>query len=169
MAEIPRQTIIDEFERSFKELIAAYAGQEPELIVGAAHDLGETTAAIVGFGDVYFSGSAVLFGSNMVAERLAESMPSNPSDWLGELSNQLVGRLKNKLTKYGVLPTVGMPVTVQGTNLNLSAVGSDPVVWRATWPGGIMQVLLALQTDDELELVPRFGCGAVAEGSMNLF
>lgn len=38
-------------------------------------------------------------------------------DWIGELSNQLLGRLKNKLLPYGCELTLGIPTVIQGTQL----------------------------------------------------
>ena len=38
-------------------------------------------------------------------------------DWIGELSNQLLGRLKNKLIPYGCELTLGVPAVIQGSQL----------------------------------------------------
>ena len=58
---------------------------------------------------------------------LEESFPSDPSalddnllqDWIGELSNQLSGRLKNKLLAIGCCLELGIPTVIQGEQLHL--------------------------------------------------
>jgi hypothetical protein len=170
MSNTSRQTIIDLFESAFKELIKSYSGAEPELVVGEAKTLPNSSATIVGFGDIYFSGTAVLVGASDATSALADTAPSNPVDWLGELTNQLVGRLKNKLTIFGVLPAVGMPVPVSCPSLGLHSGDSEPLVWQAAWPGGVLQMSLSLNIDSELELTAQQGMAAAApEGSLSLF
>ncbi|MDD9942496.1 MAG: chemotaxis protein CheX [Myxococcales bacterium] len=52
----------------------------------------------------------------------AENSKANSTDWIGELANQLLGRLKNKLLANGVELALSTPVVVQGTHLRLGAV-----------------------------------------------
>ena len=42
-----------------------------------------------------------------------------PSDWLGELSNQLLGRLKNQLSQFGLKIQVSTPVVLMGPRLSV--------------------------------------------------
>jgi chemotaxis protein CheX len=47
------------------------------------------------------------------------------ADWAGELSNQLLGRLKNRLCHLGLDFSVGSPIVVHGDRLHLR-VGDGP-------------------------------------------
>ena len=40
-------------------------------------------------------------------------------DWIGELSNQLAGRIKNKMLGYGCLLDLGIPTVIQGKEMYL--------------------------------------------------
>lgn len=40
-------------------------------------------------------------------------------DWLGELSNNLAGRFKQKLVPYGCSLNMGIPTVIQGTELQI--------------------------------------------------
>jgi hypothetical protein len=69
-------------------------------------------------------------------EVLQKSHPTNPgkaseselTDWSGELANQLVGRLKNKLLRYSLTLMVGIPAIMKRVNKKVlctrAAVGS---------------------------------------------
>ncbi|MEM6532527.1 MAG: chemotaxis protein CheX [Myxococcota bacterium] len=46
-------------------------------------------------------------------------------DWLGELANQLVGRVKNRLHKHGVDYTVSPPLVLRGTGIEAVTFGAE--------------------------------------------
>jgi hypothetical protein len=74
-------------------------------------------AAILGFSGAELRGS--LFVS-IDARLLAASSPmatDTPLDWCGEIANQLVGRIKNQLTRFDVGIEVGTPVAVTGERM----------------------------------------------------
>lgn len=157
------------FESALADLVACYTGVAPQIVAESPHDVNQPVAAIIGFGDSRLRGSAVLLAEESVAKDLAETTPLDPIDWLGELCNQLVGRLKNKLAIYGILPQMGTPVTVCGRELDLGAVGMEPIAWRVTWSKGHLQAMLTLEVEAELELVQDVSAASAAEGSLNLF
>ena len=41
----------------------------------------------------------------------------NGEDWLAESVNQLLGRLKNKLMRYGIVMSIALPTVLQGVRL----------------------------------------------------
>lgn len=43
---------------------------------------------------------------------------SSAQDWIGELANQLLGRVKNRLLSYGLVIHLSTPVTMQGHQLH---------------------------------------------------
>lgn len=169
MSTTAHQTIEDEFIASVSDLIECYTNSAPHVVPADSYAQRQSTAAIVGFGDAKFRGSAVLLAKPEVAGVLSETTPLNPTDWLGELCNQLVGRLKNKLAKYGLLPQMGTPITVAGQHLDLGAVSSQPFAWRVSWEDGHLFALLTLEVEDGLELVADDSAAIAEEGSLNLF
>jgi CheY-specific phosphatase CheX len=169
MSQSAIDTLTQEFEASLAELIRCYTGDDAQILAGSTEAIKETTAAIVGFGDESFRGSAVLLGDAEVVARLAEIPPSNPVDWLGELSNQLVGRLKNKLSRFGLLPQMGTPVTLSGKSLDLGAVSAQPTAWQVIWENGSLRAILALEVAESLELVADETAAVAEEGSLSLF
>jgi hypothetical protein len=50
-------------------------------------------------------------------------------DWCGEISNQIVGRLKNKLLRHGFEVSLGLPSVVVGKELN-TVTPAESVVGR---------------------------------------
>ncbi len=77
--------------------------------------------------DVLYCGIVGLTGQNIRAtcilaateEPISQSspIPSSARDWVAELSNQLIGRIKNKLVAYGAEAYVSMPVVLRGEHL----------------------------------------------------
>lgn len=169
MSQSAQQIIHAEFESALSGLIECYADEIPAVELTALADVAETSAAVVGFGDVKFRGTAVILATESTAKMLAVSTPLNPEDWLGELGNQLVGRLKNKLAAYGVLPQMGAPVTVCGRHLGFSAVGCETASWSVRWSSGSLQAMLTLHVDEDLELTLDESYAIAEEGSLSLF
>jgi hypothetical protein len=169
MSDQAVETLTREFEAAVSELIYCYTGVEPQIASASADEITETTAAIVGFGDESFRGSAILLGNPDVVATLADIPPQNPVDWLGELGNQLVGRVKNKLSRYGLLPHMGTPVTLSGEKLDLGAVGAQRMAWKVRWSGGSLRAIFALEIAESLTLVADESAAAAEEGSLSLF
>jgi hypothetical protein len=169
MSQSAVETLTQEFEAALAELICCYTELDPHVAPASTYDISETTAAIVGFGDGSFRGSAVLLGDAKVVASLADTPPDNPVDWLGELGNQLVGRLKNKLLRYSLFPHMGTPVTLSGKSLDLGAVGAEPTAWQVRWTSGSLRAILALEVAEGLELAADENAVAAEEGSLSLF
>ena len=73
-------------------------------------------AGVMGFVSERLLGSCLLAGSRDVLMATAPS-DARPRDWVGELANQLVGRLKSKLLGHGVTITMNTPVVLSGISL----------------------------------------------------
>jgi hypothetical protein len=99
-------------------------------------------------------GRVTLASSN---EPLASTKPvSNGGDreWLAELTNQLMGRIKNQLLLYAVEVTFGSPVTLRGEHLAARERGKDPpLVFEGG--GGFIQVWLDLTLDRSFQMRDR--------------
>lgn len=78
-------------------------------------------AATIGFASRDLRGAVVLGTSERVLSKLhplrRSGQPLDQDDWLGELCNQLVGRMKNKLHAWGIDISLMMPMTIRGDNL----------------------------------------------------
>jgi len=76
---------------------------------------------------------------------------ARPRDWVGELANQLVGRLKSKLMQHGVTIGVSTPVVLSGVKLSpLPRSDVAPSVFET--PTGRLLVWLEVEVDPEFTL-----------------
>ena len=77
-------------------------------------------------------------------------------DWCRELNNQLVGRMKNKLSRYGVTLTLGLPLPLTGT-AGGAAGAPDLLVTEHSFRTGDGEMALTLGTlvSEDLELQER--------------
>jgi hypothetical protein len=119
--------------RSSLELFAAY-GVELNL---AEADAGSATFAAMGakiaflgfagFGGPHLSGSVVLGATEGVLRRSNQTR-SAVDDWMAELANQFLGRIKNRLLRAGIAIHRVPPTVVQGPAAALrSGRGGRPV------------------------------------------
>jgi hypothetical protein len=77
--------------------------------------------SVIGFSSPAFSGSLLLASPNSVVEHTVPTPDANLADWSGELSNQLLGRLKNLLLDYHVQIDISLPVVIAGGRFALPA------------------------------------------------
>lgn len=154
------EIIAIEFQNAADELFEFYSGAAPlrtemtslELThLGTANDevFGESTrmiyatVSLIGEG---FRCSLGLLSSVDTACTLFGDEPNCPVDWLGELANQLVGRLKNNLSPYNVEPKLGIPTSTRGTQLQMSQTGLPGRIDRCETSAGTLISLLEIQS-----------------------
>lgn len=96
-------------------------------------------------------------------------------DWCGEVNNQLVGRLKNKLLDRGCEVMLGLPSLVVGKELS-AARPRDAITEQLHFgtDGGSLWAYHALQVDPEFKLLPvgmmpEAASGLMREGEFSLF
>jgi len=77
--------------------------------------------SMIGFSSTVISGSLLLAMPDSVVARTLPTPEASLADWAGELSNQLLGRLKNHLLEYQVAINMSLPVVVSGGSLALPA------------------------------------------------
>ena len=78
--------------------------------------------AVVGFTSHQIRGALGLATTLATLQGIAEQPDPTDSeldDWLGELSNQLLGRLKNRLVSYQIDLHMATPMTLRGVDLRL--------------------------------------------------
>ncbi len=88
-------------------------------------------------------------------------------DWVGELANQLVGRLKAKLMARGATIALSTPVVLRGVRLSpLPRTDVDPVVFQS--PSGKVLVWLEVEIEDDFQLGEERPLSA-SEGELLVF
>jgi CheY-specific phosphatase CheX len=130
-------------------------------------------AAAVGFAGPSLNGTLAVAVPNPLLEALhplqnEQGVLIAHGDWIGELGNQLLGRVKNKLVAYGVQMRLGTPAVVEGRDLRLHASGSELIEQRFRCKGNIVCIWLNAVVGEDLALVPTANVTA-DEGSILLF
>ena len=99
-----------------RELLAAYGVELTEVPSSRAHsDL--MLCGILGFTGDHLRGAIILAASEGPFERSNPIPGSSVRTWCAELTNQLVGRLKNALVARGVEIYLSTPVVLRGAHL----------------------------------------------------
>lgn len=90
-------------------------------------------------------------------------------DWIGELANQLLGRIKNKLLAYSIDVALSTPVIVSGVQLRVGAQQPNGIRLAFEGQGHRADVWWNAEVDPELELSQEGAPDVQAEGEMLLF
>lgn len=92
------------------------------------------------------------------------------SDWMGELGNQLLGRLKNRLIAHGVVIDLGTPAVLYGVEIQRH-VGRRPVACQRFLLGSAGKLVVHLDADvgEDFQLAEANGAEAMPEGEVALF
>lgn len=101
------------------------------------------------------------------AVRAAAPQDAAVRDWVGELANQLVGRLKGKLMARGATIAVSTPVVLRGVKLSpLPRTDVEPVVFQSQQ--GKVLVWLEVEIEDGFKLGEERALQA-SEGELLVF
>lgn len=155
-----------------RELFSAYALEtEPR----DARDLPATmeesvVCGVMGFGGTLMRGSLVLVATREPLERTNPGGLGSDRDWICELANQLMGRIKNRLLASGVEILPATPAGLSGINLSPSTTMRAPQVFAVG--SGFVVVWLDYECPPEFELCPEplpRAERAVPEGETLLF
>jgi len=146
--------------------------------VDPAPSAGVRVAGIIGFTEERFGGIvAVQTSPEVVAEIVPGEIRGRIDDrvvvdWMGELANQLLGRAKNKMLKYGASFQMSPPTTVTGSALSVTSPVSRTGVWlEADTPAGPIRIMIDFRCEQEVLLSESHSTDhvAAAEGDMMLF
>jgi hypothetical protein len=92
------------------------------------------------------------------------------SDWAGELVNQLLGRIKNRLSSYGVDFTTSMPTVVRGDRLQLGTEDPPSVLRFMIVGNERVDVHFEIERNDDQPLMGKESAEAASpEGHAFLF
>jgi hypothetical protein len=139
--------------QSWIELMAAYGVE----LTTSDTRWDERAEEVKLFGVIGFSGKGVratcLIGAEHSLVEASCRVSSRPRDWIAELANQLIGRVKMKLLGHGVSVTMTTPLALSGVRVTpLPRLGEDPVAF--TSPRGAALLWLEVETDDGFMLGP---------------
>ncbi|MEO7037177.1 MAG: chemotaxis protein CheX [Polyangiaceae bacterium] len=131
------------------ELMQAY-GVQLNPTLGWADSDQVMFSGVMGFVGDSVRGTCLLAAAQGTVEAAAPKGAS-ARDWVGELSNQLVGRLKAKLMARGATIAVSTPVVLRGVRVSpLPRTDVEPVVFEST--AGKVLVWLEVEIDDGFQL-----------------
>lgn len=127
--------------------------------------------AVMGFGGKEMRGALVLASTKEPLDRTNPGAIESQRDWICELSNQLMGRVKNQLLPLGVEVHLATPAGLSGNNLSPTPSKlRAPQVFEAA--GGFMCVWIDAEYAEGFTLpeVPSVLVDpAIAEGDTVLF
>lgn len=129
----------------------------------------EMVSASIGLGGDDFRASVGLLTHVSTSVGLFEGGDVCPIDWTGELSNQLIGRVKNVLSEYDVAANMGMPVSVRGIAMGFNFSTTNQQVFAVTTSAGRVICVLNTEMAPELEWEYSQDLAAADEGSLCLF
>jgi CheY-specific phosphatase CheX len=144
--------------------------------VGSMQD-GVTLAASIGYTGTDVRGSLTLMTSlELVAASRPIELRGHPhtdaelADWIGELANQMLGRVKNRLFRFGVTMFMSTPVVLIGKRLRQKSASTLTLV-EVAFEHNRQGLQVCLEVDGILELGSEAvdGPTAIAEGDFELF
>lgn len=129
----------------------------------------DPTVGVIGFTASKLRGNlALLIPSEVI--KVTQS-GSDPMDWAGELTNQYLGRLKNKLISYGVALEISTPLVVSGLSLRLQEpTGACTQRVDCNTSAGPVHALISVRVAEGFEISDQpSGEPTANEGEMLLF
>ena len=101
------------------------------------------------------AGAFALCTSSQCAKYLVKAVAAkHEHDWLGELGNQMLGRLKRRLASHGVSFALGVPVLFRGERIvmarTLDLSRSNQLTFQT--PEGILEAWLDFKSAPNVEL-----------------
>lgn len=165
------QTLLQTYlQRSAVELLADVGAR---FEVAVRTDWTPDITSILGFAGTNIAGSVALCTSIECLGALAElGQTKMPEDWLGELSNQLVGRFKRRLAPHGASFGLGTPVVLLGERLRLAAhtVSDRATIVCLESKIGRVEIWLEVESRDDFGLTAQpEDDGTLIEGEALLF
>jgi hypothetical protein len=124
---------------------------EPDAVGAARANLDLSLMGIISFGGPQLSGTVVLGATGDLLDS-SKPGPTSARDWIGELANQLLGRIKNKAMRRGFVFYASPPAVVSGQHL--APVNSGPIAPPLLFSAGAGILYLSLELCAAPELRP---------------
>ena len=124
-------------------------------------------SGVIGFVGPTLRGTCLLVGNRSPIE-LSSPQKEHSRDWVGELTNQLVGRLKRKFLSFGLEVALTTPVVLSGLHLRPMPRGKLLPRVFSTDSGSIM-IWVEVEAEPGFELGPAVSDTTSAEGDVLMF
>jgi CheY-specific phosphatase CheX len=141
----------------------------------AAHPPADGVLAVIGFGGRSFRGSLIVSANRGLLERSCPvpcaGNDEQLQDWLGEIANQLLGRLKAQLLAHGIVIELGTPATVAGLELRVRPRNEclTPPLWLVAGSDWLVARLDATAEPNVLLCLSPDPSNSATEGEVLLF
>ena len=134
-------------------LFKAYGLQLAETQVRPREVASASLCAVIGFSGTWIAGALMIAADPEPIQKSRPVPDTTDRDWIAELANQLLGRVKNKLLGYGVEVYATTPIVLRGERITpLGMHGSLPGVIFETPGGGRVTVWVDFVAVDGLKL-----------------
>jgi CheY-specific phosphatase CheX len=151
---------------AFEELNGADAPPDRENLLAACIGLSGTTVR----GALVVVGRPTFFKATYPAELGIPRTDDDVADWGGEVANQLLGRIKNRLSTYGLDFTTSTPTMVRGDRLQLRIDESNTIRRPLNIRSERVDIHFEIERDDDQPLLANGATGsATPEGHAFLF
>lgn len=125
--------------------------------------------AVIGFTGDSMRGSAILATVRPILETTDPTGEASARDWMSELANQLLGRVKNKLLSRDCIIRLGTPVALAGLKLELTPTNETTVAQAFISADGQVCVWFDAELTDDFVLGEPTGEDIPGEGDSLMF
>lgn len=160
------QAVADSCLKLFSDYRLEIRARTPSDQLSAEHFL---LCGIIGFTAKDMRGALVLAATREPLDR-TNSTRTTHRDWICELSNQLLGRVKNQMLPKGLELHAATPVSIRGDHLQ-PIFAQTPVAEIFLAEVGVVAVWLDCEFDETFLWPPGYQCleAPVSEGEVLLF
>jgi hypothetical protein len=151
------------------ELFQDYALPLKRVMQGELLDVELLFCGVVGFTGEQLRGTLLLATSREPLGRTTPAVESSLREWIAELANQLIGRIKNKLLNHNVNLLLSTPVVLRGVQI-APVSRAELVPYAFACDGGNVCVWFDAEILNGVDLTQTVAAeGVVAEGSTTFF
>lgn len=164
-----------------QEMTGSTAGMESYKIaivaMGSQSEVEASVASVIGFSGEMIKGSLAISSEKSLLDKShpnhAMGMPvadADLSDWSGEIANQILGRIKNKVSKVGATFSMATPTNMVGKRMQITTPkdgGSLQIT--VDGPFGQMTIFFLATLDPALVLDGSKAAETAKEGEAILF
>lgn len=137
-----------------------------------------SVVAILGYTGQVMQGALVLHATREAVAALvpaemremAQGCDDLLRDQLGELANQLLGRVKNSMLGMGVVLSMSTPTTAVGRDIRFGSSSGDVTPeYAISWAGGSLLVRLDATISEDPVFVTEDMSSGLSEGELTMF